>query len=135
MINKIPIPKKSTVITQTIIGSVGAIIDLIIFSILLQYFSIEIAFISGFTVAIIINYILTIKYSFKSLEKRKTRKSELIFFCISCSLTGLVQYSILYLLQNLNIDFITSKATSILISYILSFSLKWLFVFGKDSEI
>ena len=127
-------PKKSTVISQTIIGSTGAIIDIAVFSALIQYFSFAIAFLIGFSLAVMFNYYLTIKYSFKSLTKRKTRKEELFYFWITYLITGTTQYISIYILQIMNIDFIISKGIGILVAYALSFFLKWLLVFGKNSE-
>ena len=129
------LPKKKTFISQTLIGSFGAIIDIFIFSIIINFLSFEISFLIGVSLAVLINYLLTIKYSFHSLKKNKTKKSEILFFYISYFFTAIIQYSIIKSMTSLNIDPIISKPFAILIAFIFSFFLKWLFVFGKESEM
>lgn len=127
-------PKNSTFFSQVIIGAIGAAIDFSILIVLSKYILFEIAFLIGVTVAIFVNYLLTIKYSFKSLNKIKTRTNEITFYYLSYCITVLVQILVIYGLQKLNLDIIFSKLFAICSGFIISFILKFFFIFGIDSE-
>lgn len=132
--NSFRIPKKLTFFKQVLIGAVGAIVDLIILLVLSNFLLFELSFLIGITIAILINYILTINYSFKSLNKITTKKKELFFYYISYCTTIIIQFLVIYGLQKLNYDLLISKLVAISLAFAITFSLKFYFIFGQDSE-
>ena len=130
----LPVPKTSTLFSQIIIGMIGAIVDFVILIILLKFLKFEIAFFIGISFAIFVNYVLTIKYSFKSLNKIKKKKNEVIYYYLSYCATILTQILVIYGLQNLGLDIVYSKIIAIAASFLISFYLKFIIIFGKNSE-
>jgi putative flippase GtrA len=132
--NKIKLPKARSYISQILIGSIGAIIDLIFFSILSNFFHLYISFLLSIFLAIAINYYLTIRHTFQSKSLYKSLKTEKVLFFTSYIIVIIFQALIIILLTNLQYNLMLSKFIAICFGFVISFYFKWFFIFGTKSE-
>lgn len=127
-------PKINTIYSQILIGFMGGVVDFALLIILSKVMSFEFAFIIGISVAILINYFFTIKYSFKTLSKFKKKEVEIFNYYISYFFTILIQITIMYILNFFSINLIIGKIVAIFCGFTFSILLKFHFIFGKKSE-
>lgn len=105
-----------------IVGGIGAILDLVLFYILISVFNIQwlLSNFISFSIAIFINYILCKKFIF--LLSKKSKKKEIIYIYI-VSIIGLFLNSLSIGLQInfLEFNILFAKVTSILITFYWNF--------------
>lgn len=133
-IQKIKLPKAKSYFNQILIGGTGAIIDIMFFYILNNFFHLYISFSISIIIAIAVNYFLTIKFTFKSKSLYKNVKIEKLLFFSSYLIVIIIQALIIFFLVDLNFNLILSKIIAIVFGFIITFYFKWFFIFGTKSE-
>ena len=129
------LPKIKTLYSQIIIGFVGGIIDFALLMVLSKFINFVLAFLVGISIAILINYVLTIRYSFKSLSKFETKEFEIFNYYIGYIFTISIQIIIMYIFNFFNFNLMIGKIVAIICGFVFSILLKFYFIFGKDSEL
>ena len=119
------LPKIKTLYSQIIIGFVGGIIDFALLMILSKFINFVLAFLVGISIAILINYVLTIRYSFKSLSKFETKEFEIFNYYIGYIFTISIQIIIMYIFNFFNFNLMIGKIVAIICGFVFSILLKF----------
>ncbi len=133
-LNRMRIPKLSTLVTQLMAGGVGAATDFALFVVLINFVGITSAFLMGIVAAILVNYGLSIKYSFNSRTKFSSQNVEIVLFFGFYLLTILIQSLAMLSLTGIGVSIWLAKILAIASGFFFSLSFKFFFVFGPSSE-
>ena len=121
-------------ILYCIIGCSGALLDFILYTLLIKYFSIHYLFSNVFstTLGITNNFFLNTYFNFKVSDK--LFKRFISFFSIGIFGMVISEVMLYILIENLGVDEIISKIISIFVITIIQFTLNKLITFKKTKE-